>query len=129
MLAEARRLADARSQQVGVLALGTLGAGEADRLAQHGADKVFQVGSDALGKDLAPRAAARLRVGLVSDCVGFEWDGDSLIARRPIFAGKAFARVGWNAARPRMATVRPNTYRPHPADASRKAAVESITPA
>ena len=160
MLAEARRLADAKGMKVGVLALGTLGAGEADRLAQHGADRVLQVASDALGayapeswaeavraavelakpevllvggsalgKDLAPRAAARLRVGLVSDCVGFEWDGDALVARRPIFAGKAFARVGWNAARPRMATVRPNTFRPRDPDASRKASVESVTPA
>ena len=160
ILAEARRLADAKGLQVGVLALGTLGAGEADRLAQHSADKVLQVSSDALGayapeewaeavragvdaakpelllfggsalgKDLAPRAAARLRVGLASDCVGFEWDGDSLIARRPIFAGKAFARVGWNAARPRMATVRPNTFRPGAPEASRKAEVENVTPA
>ena len=159
ILAEARRLADAKGMKVGVLALGTLGGGESDRLAQHGADRVLQAstealgayapeewaeavraavdaakpelvlfGGSALGKDLAPRAAARLRVGLASDCVGFEWDGDSLIARRPIFAGKAFARVGWNAARPRMATVRPNTFRPLTADASRKAAVESITP-
>ena len=159
ILAEARRLADAKGLKVGVLALGTLGAGESDRLAQHGADKVLQVstealgayapeewaeavraavdaakpelvlfGGSALGKDLAPRAAARLRVGLASDCVGFEWDGDSLIARRPIFAGKAFARVAWNAARPRMATVRPNAFRPLSADASRKAAVENITP-
>jgi electron transfer flavoprotein alpha subunit len=158
ILAEARRLADAKGKQVGVLALGTLGAGESDRLAQHGADKVLQVstealgayapeewaeavraavdaakpelvlfGGSALGKDLAPRAAARLRVGLASDCVGFEWDGDSLIARRPIFAGKAFARVGWNGARPRMATVRPNAFRPLDPDASKKAAVESIT--
>ena len=160
ILAEARRLADAKGTQVGVLALGTLGAGESDRLAQHGADQVLQVstealgayapeewaeavragveaskpelvlfGGSALGKDLAPRAAARLRVGLASDCVGFEWDGDSLIARRPIFAGKAFARVGWNAARPRMATVRPNTFRPLSPDASKKASPETITPA
>ena len=159
ILAEARRLADAKGMPVGVLALGTLGAGESDRLAQHGADRVLQVSSDALGayapelwaeavraavkeakpevlliggsalgKDLAPRVAARLRVGLASDCVGFEWDGDALVARRPIFAGKAFARVGWSAARPRMATVRPNTFRPRDPDASRKAAVETVTP-
>jgi electron transfer flavoprotein alpha subunit len=159
MLSEGRRLADAKGMPVGVLALGTLGAGEADRLAQHGADRVLQadgaalgayapelwaeaaraavaqakpevllVGGSALGKDLAPRAAARLRVGLATDCVGFEWDGDALVARRPIFAGKAFARVGWNAARPRMATVRPNTFRPRDPDPSRKAAVESVTP-
>ncbi|HEU4940566.1 MAG TPA: electron transfer flavoprotein subunit alpha/FixB family protein, partial [Candidatus Eisenbacteria bacterium] len=49
ILAEARRLADAKGMPVGVLVLGTLGAGESDRLAQHGADRVLQVLSDALG--------------------------------------------------------------------------------
>jgi electron transfer flavoprotein alpha subunit len=157
MLAEARRLAQAKGRdRVGVIVLGALAAGEADRLAQQGADAVYHVEGDALsvyapeayaegvrlgvekakpdvlfigatahGKDLAPRVAARLRVGLASDCVGFEWK-DGLIARRPIFAGKAFARVGFSSARPQVASIRPNTFTPTAADASRKAAVETI---
>src|SRR5204863_3315272 len=60
------------------------------------------------------------------DCVGFEWDGDSLVARRPIFAGKAFARVRWNGARPQVASVRPNTFRPRDPDESRNARAETI---
>ena len=158
MLAEARRLADAKGGlQVGAIVLGTLAPGEADRLASHGADRVFHVegaalatyapeawaeavrlavekakpdvlllGATAHGKDLAPRVSARLRVGLASDCVAFEWGNDGLVARRPIFAGKAFARVAWSASRPQVASVRPNTFTPATADASRKAAVETI---
>ena len=87
---------------------------------------VLLVGATAHGKDLAPRVSARLRVGLASDCVGFEWKDGALIARRPIFAGKAFARVAWSAARPQVASVRPNTFTPAEPDASRKAAVERI---
>src|SRR2546427_42107 len=45
---------------------------------------------------------------------------------RPIFAGKAFARVAWSASRPQVASVRPNTFTPSTPDPSRKAAVETI---
>src|SRR2546430_227361 len=65
---------------------------------------VLFFGATAHGKDLAPRVSARLRVGLASDCTGFELKNGDLIARRPIFAGKAFAKVAWSAARPRIAT-------------------------
>jgi electron transfer flavoprotein alpha subunit len=65
-------------------------------------------------------------VGLASDCTGFELADGDLVARRPIFAGKAFGRVAWSAARPRLATIRPNTFTPLPPDSSRKAAVEKV---
>ena len=158
MLTEARRLAAAAGGgAVAAIALGALRAGEADRLAQQGADRVLHVdgpalaayapeafaegvrkavetlkpdvlliGGSAQGKDLAPRVAARLRAGLASDCVAFEWKDGSLRARRPIFAGKAFGTVAWNGARPMIAAVRPNTIQPAEPDASRKAAVETI---
>jgi electron transfer flavoprotein alpha subunit len=158
MLAEARRLAGlAGNVPVAAIALGPLAAGEAERLAHHGADAVVHVegaclesyapeayaegvrlaverlrpsvlllGATAHGRDLSARAAARLRVGLASDCVGFEWKDGALVARRPIFAGKAFARAVWNAARPQTASVRPNTFAPLQADPSRSAPVERI---
>jgi electron transfer flavoprotein alpha subunit len=63
----------------------------------------------ALGKDLAPRAAARLGAGLVSDCVGLRLEGGRLLARRPMYAGKAFAAVRWPSD-PQMATLRPNVF-------------------
>jgi len=84
------------------------------------------LGATAHGKDLAPRVSARLRVGHASDCTGFELKNGDLIARRPIFAGKAFAKVAWSAARPRMATVRPNTFTPMEPDQSRIAEVEKV---
>jgi electron transfer flavoprotein alpha subunit len=65
------------------------------------------LGATAMGKDLAPRLAARLGVGLATDCTALEVDGGRLLATRPIFAGKALARVTL-AGDPQMATVRPN---------------------
>src|SRR5205814_3662231 len=87
---------------------------------------VMFFGATAHGKDLAPRVSARLRVGLASDCTGFELKNGDLIAKRPIFAGKAFGKVAWSAARPRIATVRPNTFTPMEPDTSRTAQVEKV---
>jgi electron transfer flavoprotein alpha subunit len=66
-------------------------------------------GATAQGKDLAPRVAARLDVGLAAECValGVGEDGD-LRATRPVYAGKARAEVTWDERRPRMAGIRPN---------------------
>jgi electron transfer flavoprotein alpha subunit len=50
------------------------------------------LGHTALGRDLAPRAAARLGLGLVSDCTDVEVNGDEVIFVRPIYAGKAFQK-------------------------------------
>jgi electron transfer flavoprotein alpha subunit len=156
-LAEARRIAGEAGGAVAAILIGAVGAGEAERLAHHGADRIVHVegsaldaysaeayaaavraaveqlkpealwfGATAQGKDLAPRVAARLRVGLAGDCVGFTWSGGALTARRPIYAGKAFAAVAWNGARPMAATIRPNTFTPSAPDASRRADVESI---
>jgi electron transfer flavoprotein alpha subunit len=76
----------------------------------------------AMGKDLAPRAAARLGAGLVSDCVALTAKDGRLEARRPMYAGKAYATVRWEGE-PQMATLRPNVFPLEKPDASRKAQV------
>jgi electron transfer flavoprotein alpha subunit len=60
---------------------------------------IFMAAS-ATGKDVAPRVAARLGVGLESDCTDFALGGDGrLLITRPIYAGKIIATVklsrGW----------------------------------
>jgi len=156
-LAEARRLAAESGGAVGAALIGPAGSGEAERLAQQGADVVFRVegaplekyapeayaaavtaavgagtpevlffAATAQGRDLAPRAAARLHAGLASDCVGFSWSGGGLVARRPVFAGKAFATVAFGKARPQIASIRPNTFMPLAPDPARAASVETV---
>jgi len=70
----------------------------------------------AMGKDLAPRVAAAVGAGLVSDCVAFGVRDGKLEARRPMYAGKAYATVRWTGE-PQMATLRANVFplgRPDP---------------
>jgi electron transfer flavoprotein alpha subunit len=83
------------------------------------------VGATTTGKDLAPRLAARLAVGLASDCTGFTWQDGQLLFTRPIYAGKAIATVK-EEVRPFMATIRPNIFPAPEPDTSRDALVENI---
>jgi electron transfer flavoprotein alpha subunit len=76
----------------------------------------------AQGKDLAPRVAARVGAGLVSDCVGLAVKDGRLEARRPMYAGKAYATVRW-VGEPQIATLRPNVFALAAPDAARKAEV------
>jgi electron transfer flavoprotein alpha subunit len=63
----------------------------------------------AMGKDLAPRVAARLGVGLASDCTKITVKNGTLEFTRPIYAGKAFLSFTLKSS-PRLATLRPNVF-------------------
>ena len=63
----------------------------------------------AMGKDLAPRLAAKSGVGLASDCTQVSIQDGKLEVVRPIFAGKAFAAFRLSST-PQMATLRPNVF-------------------
>jgi electron transfer flavoprotein alpha subunit len=79
-------------------------------------------GATTLGKDLAPRVAARLDVPMVSDVTGVEASGGTLSVTRPVFSGKAFATMEIDAT-PAVVTVRPNVFQA----AVRPAAGEVLT--
>jgi electron transfer flavoprotein alpha subunit len=61
------------------------------------------------GKDLAPRLAARCGAGVASDVVGLEWTNGKLVARRPVYSGKAFATVEVSST-PAIASCRANAF-------------------
>ncbi|MBL8769564.1 MAG: electron transfer flavoprotein subunit alpha/FixB family protein [Planctomycetes bacterium] len=65
----------------------------------------------AQGKDLAPRLSALLLSPLVADCVALDVDGGAIVARRPVYAGKAFWTVKPKGGR-FLATLRPNVFTP-----------------
>ncbi|MEW9673405.1 electron transfer flavoprotein subunit alpha/FixB family protein [Ammoniphilus sp. 3BR4] len=58
---------------------------------QVGADVVL-MGHTGMGKDLAPRAAARLGSGLITDCIGLDTAEGNITFIRPIYGGKAFQK-------------------------------------
>jgi len=63
----------------------------------------------AMGRDLAPRVAARLGAGLASDCVKIAVKAGALEFTRPIYAGKAFLSLTLRST-PKLATLRPNVF-------------------
>jgi len=86
---------------------------------------IILIGATAMGRDLGPRLAARLGVGLASDCTALDLEGGRLLATRPIFAGKALAKVKLNGD-PQMVTVRPNVLAAPEPDAGATAKVEPV---
>ena len=152
-LSEGRRLADASGKRLGALFAGASCAGaaeaakygadviltaEAPTLASYSSDAYAAVLADAVkakgatvllaaatavGKDVAPRAAARLGAGYASDVTGLSMVDGKLQAVRPIYAGKAFATTTFATA-VQVATTRPNVF--PAAEKSGAGAVESL---
>jgi electron transfer flavoprotein alpha subunit len=80
----------------------------------------------AQGRDLAPRVAALLEVPLASDVTGVELTDGGVELVRPVYAGKAFARLALEA-RPAVFSIRPNVFAPaEPGDG--EVAVEVMAP-
>jgi len=72
---------------------------------------VFLFGATPNGRELAPRIAARLRLGLTADCTGLDVDENGqLVQTRPAFGGNIMASIVSPFTRPQMATVRPNVF-------------------
>jgi len=63
----------------------------------------------AMGKDLAPRVAAKLDVGVATDCTKTRAENSGLEVERPIFAGKALAAFQFKSE-PQIASLRPNVF-------------------
>ncbi len=61
-----------------------------------------------MGRDLAPRVAASLELGLTADCTGLSIKDGLLLQTRPAFGGNVMADIISPFTRPQMATVRPN---------------------
>ena len=68
---------------------------------------VVLVGATAVGRQLAPRVAARLKTGLTADCTALEISDDTdLVQIRPAFGGNIMAEICTPHSRPQLATVR-----------------------
>jgi len=138
-LSEARRLADAAGNSVAALFIGSALAGaeeaaaygadevikvEGANLAAYSSDgyavaiadvvkakgaKIVLAAATSAGKDVAPRAAARLNAGYAADVTELSIQGGKLQAVRPVYAGKANATVDFSSEI-QVATTRPNVF-------------------
>ena len=80
--------------------------------------------NSAMGRDLAPRVAARLDAGLASDCVALSASDGRLVATRPVYAGKAVETVAFRGG-PALVSLRPKAFAPVERAAG-PAAVETV---
>lgn len=65
------------------------------------------VGATTVGRQLAPRVAARFRTGLTADCTILDIEENTdLLQIRPAFGGNIMAQIFTPNARPQLATVR-----------------------
>ncbi len=98
------------------------------QIAQKLQPRAILSSATAMGKDLMPRVAARLQVGLAQDCIEAQIiESQQLECIRPIFAGKAYAKVRLLMV-PAMATLRPNVFSLGPAEETRSAEIEVFNP-
>jgi electron transfer flavoprotein alpha subunit len=100
--------------------------GALDAAAKKESPDAVLIAATAMGKDVAPRFAARHDVSVLADVMELRLDGDRLVAWRPVYSGKARAEVDCGAAKLQVVTTRPNVF---PAEAQAAAAeprVESL---
>jgi electron transfer flavoprotein alpha subunit len=99
--------------------------------AQEHEPYIFLIGASPGGRDLAPRVASALEVGLTADCTDLQIGDytlrkenkvyeDLLYQIRPAFGGNIIATIVNPKTRPQMATVREGVMLMNPPDPDRK---------
>ena len=88
---------------------------------------VVLYGATPNGRDLAPRIAGRLALGLTADCTGLDINENrQLLQTRPAFGGNIMASILSPYTRPQMSSVRPNVFPKPEADENREGVVERV---
>jgi len=91
--------------------------------------EVILYGATYIGRDLAPRIAARMQTGLTADCTALDIDENGLLLQiRPAFGGNLIATIICPERRPQMATIRPGVMKKALMDEGRRGEVIEIKP-
>lgn len=87
--------------------------------------EIVLYGATHIGRDLAPRIAARVNTGLTADCTKLEIDPEDkkIMQTRPAFGGNLMATIICPDHRPQMSTVRPGVMEKLEPDDSRQGEV------
>lgn len=96
------------SEALGPGCVGAHATAVADHVADAGYRAVVFPATTA-GRDLAPRVAAKLKRPLLTDATELEAVDGEIVATRPVFAGKALAKVRPLGA-PALVSIRPNVF-------------------
>lgn len=81
-----------------------------------------------MGRDIAPRVAARLSANVCMDCVelGIDPDTKSLLATKPVYGGNAIAVWASQDDLPQVVSLRPRSSAPAEPDSSRKGEIVTV---
>jgi len=98
-----------------------------NKAVQEAKPRIILIGQTAIGRDLAPRLAFRLKTSAIMDCISLEIDKDSkkLLGTRPVYGGNALG-VFSSEVTPQVATVRAKAFPAAGQDTSRKGEVTQI---
>jgi electron transfer flavoprotein alpha subunit len=89
--------------------------------------RLVLLASSARGRDLAPRVAARLGLGLTGDAIDLDLDPEGRVRQhKPAFGGTVVAPI-LSRTRPEMATVRAGILKPARPDPTRPVEVTMLT--
>jgi electron transfer flavoprotein alpha subunit len=81
-------------------------------LVSETAPGIVLFGATAQGRDLAPRAAAKVDGVMFSDCVDIRYEGGRIVAKRPVYSGKLFIEIAPIDDRTTFISIRPNNMPP-----------------
>src|SRR5476651_1503864 len=84
--------------------------GALDAAAQKESPDAVLIAATSMGKDVAPRFAARHDSGVLADVMDLRVEGEKLVGSRPVYSGKARAEVDCGASKIQVATTRPNVF-------------------
>jgi len=99
------------------------------KLIQERGPQTVLFGATPNGSDLASRVAAKLRIGLVSDCVALDLDEEGLLLQnKHTHKGKVCSTIISPQARPQLATVRPDTIEVKDLHSAKEMKVTKIPP-
>lgn len=90
---------------------------------------IILFGHDDMGRDVAPRLAARLGSSACMDCVELTIDPDtkSLLALKPVYGGRAVALWWFENFQPHVITIRPRASAPADSDPSRRGEIVAVS--
>ena len=91
---------------------------------------ILMYGATTIGRDLAPRIAARLGTGLTADCTKLTINEETheFEMTRPAFGGNLMATIKCPEHRPQMSTVRPGVMPKAAPDFGRKGEIVNFCP-
>lgn len=85
-------------------------------------------GQTDMGRDVAPRLAAKLGASVCTDCVdlAFNEAGDMLLQTKPVYGGNAMAQWASPNRFPHVVTMRPRSEKPADPDPTNPGEIESV---